>query len=56
MFPEQLRVPKRRDNEDEASTPTNASTATAPLRLSDMLKRKRVSKRSTNNSRKGRNR
>ena len=28
---------------------------TAPMRLSDMLKRKRVSKRSTNNSRKGRN-
>ena len=59
MFPEQLRVPKRRDNEDEAgagSTPTSGgSTATAPLRLSDMLKRKRVSKRSTNNSRKGRN-
>jgi E3 ubiquitin-protein ligase TRIP12 len=60
MFPEQLRVAKRRDNDNEESgaTPTSShhhSSPTAPMRLSDMLKRKRVSKRSTNNSRKGRN-
>lgn len=63
MFPEQLRVPKRRDTPEESdlgaaaspsgSTGSSPSSAT-PLRLSDMLKRKRVSKRSTNNSRKGR--
>jgi E3 ubiquitin-protein ligase TRIP12 len=56
MFPEQLRVAKRRDNDNEeggaGATPTsshhNNSSPTAPMRLSDMLKRKRVSKRSTN--------
>lgn len=65
MFPEQLRVAKRRDADNNTTnanhdldTPTSShshSSPTAPLRLSDMLKRKRVSKRSTNNSRKGRN-
>ena len=57
LFPEQLRVPKRREaeNNEEQHTPTSSTNQTAPLRLSDMLKRKRVSKRSTNNSRKGRN-
>ena len=58
MFPEQLRVAKRRDNADleqDSSTPNSTQSPNAPLRLSDMLKRKRVSKRSTNNSRKGRN-
>ncbi len=67
MFPEQLRVAKRRENADHdhhdggggasgsSATPTSSQTANTPMRLSDMLKRKRVSKRSTNNSRKGRN-
>ena len=41
MFPDQLRVPKRRD--ESSSSPD--TTPQAPLRLSDMLKRKRVSKR-----------
>ncbi len=55
MFPDQLRVPKRRDNANaanESSSSPDTSSPQAPLRLSDMLKRKRVSKRSSN--RKGR--
>ncbi len=55
MFPDQLRVPKRRDNHgvnNESSSSADTSSPQAPLRLSDMLKRKRVSKRSSN--RKGR--
>ncbi len=43
MFPDQLRVPKRRD--ESSSSPD--TTPQAPLRLSDMLKRKRVSKRTS---------
>ena len=58
MFPEQLRVPKRREADEPDATPTTSSSSpNAPtMRLSDMLKRKRVSKRSTNNSRKSRDR
>jgi len=77
MFPEQLRVPKRRDEsspdgstgamaasavpEGEASAAASGSAAASvasssgqgqPMRLSDMLKRKRVSKRTS--GRKGR--
>ncbi len=64
MFPDQLRVPKRRDESSSspdtsggAGTGATASTsgsapAQAPMRLSDMLKRKRVSKRTS--GRKGR--
>eukprot|EP00095_Tigriopus_kingsejongensis_P008879 maker-scaffold15_size728074-snap-gene-6.27 protein:Tk08879 transcript:maker-scaffold15_size728074-snap-gene-6.27-mRNA-1 annotation:"e3 ubiquitin-protein ligase trip12 isoform x2" len=48
MLPDQLRVPKRRD--ESSSSPD--ATPHPPLRLSDMLKRKRVSKRSS--GRKGR--
>ncbi len=55
MLPEQLRVPKRREADEADATPTTSSSSpNAPMRLSDMLKRKRVSKRSTNNSRKSR--
>jgi E3 ubiquitin-protein ligase TRIP12 len=62
MFPDQLRVHKRREESASSTdTPTSslmhypqqsAPAAQQPLRLSDMLKRKRVSKRSSN--RKGR--
>lgn len=48
MFPDQLRVPKRRD--ESSSSPDTPPHP--PMRLSDMLKRKRVSKRSS--GRKGR--
>ena len=54
MLPEQLRVPKRRETDEDATPTTSSNSPNAPMRLSDMLKRKRVSKRSTNNSRKSR--